>query len=508
MANEILKTIKIDVNSSEYKALQQSLGKISELEKKINKLNEETNEQFKLRKNILENQINKYKTLTDEELKKLKISRDEAKLKAKELERDLKILDLNKKLIKEKKELVKLEREAKLQEAKDRYSNNIANFARGQQRAKWERGKESPLALAQRYKGAGGVFNFLSDQAERKGEAEVEGYDKQINEYEEKKKLNEAEMEKYQGELDDPNTKLSEKEIAERQQKIADLKKSNENIDSDIDTAKDKRSQSIGNTKTQMNKYAAMAQAAEKVAGQLKKVASTLLKPFKDLASAIMSTVKEMLDFKSGVATYNTQGSLITNSTAREQQMKYGLTSSQNYAFTQAKSMLNIQSDEDLMYMNSEQRDKFLGYMERYSAWYDQLESSGVLADIQEMQLEFNEFKQEIAMEFLQWVAENKETIMGCIKGIFNFVKSIANFVLGIVRVLTGGRYNAENIADSSDSYDSNTTNNNQRSTVINVNANTTNNATGVLSSQEALDAYNKENFNKLAKQLVTAIGG
>ena len=31
------------------------------------------------------------------------------------------------------------------------------------------------------------------------------------------------------------------------------------------------------------------------------------------------------------------------------------------------------------------------------------------------------ELKQELAMEFLQWVAENKETIMACIKGIFAF---------------------------------------------------------------------------------------
>ena len=43
--------------------------------------------------------------------------------------------------------------------------------------------------------------------------------------------------------------------------------------------------------------------------------------------------------------------------------------------------------------------------------------------------------------------------------------------------------------------------------TNITINANTTNNATGVLSSQDAYNAYSEDNFAKLAKQLMTVIG-
>lgn len=508
MANEILKTIKISVDSSEYKALQQSLTKITEYQKKINELNEETNEQFKLRKKILEDQINKYKTLTEAELKKLKITRDQANFKAKELEKDLKILETNRKLAKEKKKFADDERKAKLREAKNNYNKNIAAFAKKQQRAKWEQGKESPYALAQRYKGIGGIFNMLSDKAEREGQDKVEGYDRQINEFEERKKLNEAKIEKYQSELDDPNTNLSRAQIAYRQKKIAALKKENEDIDANIETAEDDRSRAIGDTASKVKKFAAMAQAAQKVAGQLNKIAGVLLSPFKKLANGVKKAVQEIINFETGLATFNTSSSLITNATAREQQMKYGLTSSQNYGFTQAKSMLNIKSDEDLMYMNQDQRDKFLQYMEKYSQWYDKMESSGVLEQIQEMQLEFQELKNELAMEFLSWVAANKETIMSLIKGIFNFLKVIADIVMAIIKVISFGFYNGETASDNSDKGQVSISNGGNKNTTININANTTNNATGILSSQEALDQFNEENFNKLAKQIATAIGG
>ena len=172
--------------------------------------------------------------------------------------------------------------------------------------------------------------------------------------------------------------------------------------------------------------------------------------------------------------------------------------------------MLNIQSDEDLMYMNADQRNRLLAYMDKYANWYADLEASGVLEDIQEMQLEFEEFKQEIAMEFLQWVAENKETIMNAIRGIFEFIKFIANLVIKIVNALSGpwGKKYEEidSIATSSDQI--NNSSNNIKNTTININANTTNNATGVLGSPEALEKFSQENWSNLAKDIVSRIGG
>lgn len=165
-----------------------------------------------------------------------------------------------------------------------------------------------------------------------------------------------------------------------------------------------------------------------------------LIAPLKNLGNAIETNVKEMLDFKNGIATLNMSTSLIANTTARNLQMRYGLTSSKYYGATQAANMLNIRSEEDFMYMNSSQRTKFLQYMEQYSAWYTKMEASGILENIQDMQLEFAEFKQELSMEFLQWVAENKEPIMASIKFIMKSTMVIAEAIMNIVNFLSGSK--------------------------------------------------------------------
>lgn len=292
---------------------------------------------------------------------------------------------------------------------------------------------------------------------------------------------------------------------------IAALEEKRKKSDESVRSIEKEKSAQIGENRTQAGKYAALAKAAGKLDAafsRLGKAALNLaLKPFKDLANGVMEAVSAMVDFRSGVATYSTSTSLITNAEAREQQLKYGLSASSNYAFSRAKQMLNIQSDEDLMYMNSAQRDRFLSYMDRYSAWYDEMESSGILANIQEMQLEFQELKEELAMEFLSWVAENKETIMFVIKGTFELIKGIATAVAKILAFFGAKQQDLYSPADASDRVSA-ISNSNSNTTNVTINANTTNNATGVLGSQEALDRFQEENWSKLAKQIVGAVGG
>lgn len=363
------------------------------------------------------------------------------------------------------------------------------DFAFKRELSDLEKPRMGILEQAQKYKGASGAFKMLRDQALEKGEAIKSRYDEQVaikqEEYNQIKAAKGAES---------PEAKAAEKALKDTQRA---------------------RSKAIGDSKTQAAQYAAMAQTAAKVDQAFEKVGKAALKlatePFKKLTEGVKAAVVAMLDFKTGVATFNTSTSLITNASAREQQLKYGLTSTQNYAFTRAKEMLNIQSDEDLMYMNKEQRDRFLAYMENYSKWYDEMAASGVLNNIQELQLEFNELKNELAMDFLSWVAANKEELMIAVRGIFEFIKVIAKIVLDIVNFITrlsGGRgnYGLADLGPSSDNI--NNTSNNIKNTTININANTTNNATGILGSQEAFDQYNENNWSNLAKQIVEVIGG
>ena len=306
-----------------------------------------------------------------------------------------------------------------------------------------ETGQETAYQKFQKYRGINGYFKSLTD---RKG-AQIAGLQTAAKGIEEK--------------LRDPNISVEDKKklLSER----------------------DILAKQIGSGKTQINKINTAAAITSSALNVIKKAGDTLGISFHSLATQALDVVKSFIDLRTGIATYDTRSSLITNATAREQQLKYGLSSAQNWAFTQAKSMLNIQSDEDLMYMNVEQRNRFLQYMQRYSQWYDKLEHSGVLADIQEMQLQFQELKQELGMEFLSWVAANKDTIMVALKGIFAALLTVADAVLKIASFFSGG----------------NTTNN-----TFNINSTVTNNG-----NQTMTDMNVQNQWSSLAKQITTSMG-
>lgn len=152
--------------------------------------------------------------------------------------------------------------------------------------------------------------------------------------------------------------------------------------------------------------------------------------------SSMVKYFKEAWQTALNVASYSSSSSLITNSSAREQQLEWGLSDSQNYAFTQTKSLLGISSTEDLYYMNPSQRTKFYQLMEKYSSLYDQMNSSGTLASIQELQIDIAVMKQEFISELVSFISEHKSEIISAVrtgmvilKGLFSAVVSILNFI-------------------------------------------------------------------------------
>lgn len=152
--------------------------------------------------------------------------------------------------------------------------------------------------------------------------------------------------------------------------------------------------------------------------------------------SSMVKYFEEVWQTTLNVASYSSSSSLITNSSAREQQLEWGLSDSQNYAFTQTKSLLGISSTEDLYYMNPSQRTKFYQLMEKYSSLYDQMNSSGTLASIQELQIDIEVMKQEFISELVSFIREHKSEIISAVrtgmvilKGLFSAVVSILNFI-------------------------------------------------------------------------------
>ena len=234
----------------------------------------------------------------------------------------------------------------------------------------------------------------------------------------------------------------------------------------------------------------------------------------KENLNDVLGTVGGIMNLRSGAATYSIGTSLISNASAREKSLQYGLGASQTYALQQTMDALGMKSDEDLMYMNAAQREKFSTFMDKYSSWYDEMQASGVLDNIQEMQLDLYMFKQELAMDFMNWFAEHKDTLLSAIKGIANFVMKLVEGVLWIVEGIATllswiGIKSNDNISTSmsaSSGYSDAGNSYNSNSRINNVNINMTNNATGVLSNQAAMQQFYQEQMANMSKQLVAEI--
>lgn len=156
---------------------------------------------------------------------------------------------------------------------------------------------------------------------------------------------------------------------------------------------------------------------------------------FANITKNVANIVSQALS-SNGIGSYSIGNSLFTNSSARSNQMKYGLSSSSNYAMMQTMGILGMSSDEDLMYMNSNQREMFTALTNYYKARYNQLSKSGALQSIQKAQIDFQIFKQELSYKFLNWFANNKDRIMKLITSVMNVMEAIMPLILKVMTTI------------------------------------------------------------------------
>lgn len=211
---------------------------------------------------------------------------------------------------------------------------------------------------------------------------------------------------------------------------------------------------------------------AKQLIGGVKKFYNVALKTFdvlginiKNMFRDVINNIAENLS-RTGMASYDTTTSLFTNSEARSQAMKYGISSSTNWALTKTAGMLfggtgNL--DENIAYMNPAQKEMFATLMSKYSSWYDQLQSTGVLQRIQEFQLDFAMLKEELAIDFMNWFAQNKEVVLGAITGTFSVIKAISSVIVGIANFL-GGVKSSDSVLNGSKAITVNISNTNNNS--------------------------------------------
>lgn len=133
-------------------------------------------------------------------------------------------------------------------------------------------------------------------------------------------------------------------------------------------------------------------------------------------------------------AAYSVSTSYKSNSQAREQMLTWGLSESQNYAFTQAKKLMNM-SDEDLYWMNDNQKQMFSELMQKETEIYEQMTSDGTLESFQKMEIDMEVLKQEFYTYVVKFISENKDTIIYCmetgiqlLEGIMKVVSVLSSF--------------------------------------------------------------------------------
>lgn len=217
----------------------------------------------------------------------------------------------------------------------------------------------------------------------------------------------------------------------------------------------------------------------------------------------ITDNVSKMTDLYKGMATYSTN-SLIVSSVARQTQLTYGMSGGQAWAFNQARSALGVSSDEDLLYMTATQRAVFAQYMQKQEEWYRKLDESGALQNIQSMQLDLKLFKQEMSADFLQWIAENKDTIMSVAHFTLDVLKGLLQ-VMGKIFTLFGVDYSSNTYGFTStamsDAQAAGTVNNTSRSVNIKMN----NNVNGMFNQTE-MEQFLNERLETAVRSAATAM--
>lgn len=233
----------------------------------------------------------------------------------------------------------------------------------------------------------------------------------------------------------------------------------------------------------------------ESLAQGVKKITDTFVVGFKNMMSEAKAMFEEM-------ASYDLGNSLFSNSSAREQALQYGLSNDQNYALTQTMNALSMKSEEDLMYMNKPQREKFAELMGVYSARYNKLENEGFFQEYQEFQLEFKQFKEEMQMDLISFFMENKEMIKSVMKMSISFMKGALEFFDFMQRLFGGQRTENERAATTSDII-SNYTSANTANQTTSVQVDNTFNGVGNNDRQSLVNAG-----ELTYQQIIKALGG
>ena len=282
--------------------------------------------------------------------------------------------------------------------------------------------------------------------------SQIEGYDV----YQAKQKLRKNESEIYNLKLEDDDPQI-QKRIEELKEINKDLKKKifeykgvdnskqiesvlNEikQLDTSFEEINDNKEQSIlkmnylQNSKKTKSNTPDWKKIGENI-GNL--INQTLSKLINSLVDGFKNLVSDSIEEFKNLASYSFDTSLKINNTAREQALTYGLSESENYALSRTRERMNITSEEDMLTMTPRQQEEFARLVGKYSGEYEKLSNQQLLAKYEEFTSDFEDFKDDLTFEVIEFFANNKDTIinlldftMKCLEGILDAINFISKF--------------------------------------------------------------------------------
>lgn len=139
------------------------------------------------------------------------------------------------------------------------------------------------------------------------------------------------------------------------------------------------------------------------------------------------------------------QYSMLSNAETRRLAFNYGFSGSQAYGYQKAMDIMGFESEEDLMFANNSQREKFQELMNKYNEKYTGLYDSGFFEDYMEFQYEMEDMKQELMGEVVGFFIENKDTIKAVMNALLKLAESGINGFGRIIEYFNSGASVASN---------------------------------------------------------------
>ena len=221
-----------------------------------------------------------------------------------------------------------------------------------------------------------------------------------------------------------------------------------------------------------------------------------LVSVFDSFNDQLKKTLTKAIEEYQNIASYSLSTSLKMNQEAREQALMYGLSDAQNYALTKAMEEIGAGSVEDLYWMTEAQQERFSERIGYWTGQYNALADKNAFKTLEQLQAELNDIKTDFQMEVVQFVANNKETIIWTLKTGVSILQKIMDGLAWLIGTTPeSGREGA--LSDAINNYS--TSNNSQTNVKID------NSFNGV--STDNLSKLRKAG-NEVNRQLIKALNG